>query len=147
MQQLNLPSYNLNIKNGEVFDIIRRKYVRYTPEERVRQYFVHFLIEDKKYPQSLMSTETPLKLFNTSKRTDITVYDRNGTPLLLAECKAPGVKITQEVFNQIARYNIKVCAKFLVVTNGIEHYCVKLDKDTKKYEFLKEIPEYNEIIY
>ncbi|MBQ3656988.1 MAG: type I restriction enzyme HsdR N-terminal domain-containing protein [Bacteroidales bacterium] len=146
MQQLNLPSYNLSVKDGEVFDIIRKKYVRLTPEEWVRQNFVHFLISEKGFPKNLMSTETSLSVFNTVKRTDITVFSSSGQVLAVVECKAPYVEITQSTFSQIARYNITLKASFLIVTNGLTHYCIKLDKDTKKYEFLKEIPKYNELI-
>lgn len=146
MVQLNLPTYNLNIKNGEVFDIIRKKYVRFTPEEYVRQSFVHFLIEQKHFPLSLMSTETPLKLFNTVKRSDITLYTLSGKPLVLVECKAPTIKITKEVFNQISRYNITLKAAYLIVTNGINHFCIKQNPETLKYEFLKDIPDYSSII-
>lgn len=146
MQQLNLPSYNFSVKDGEIFDIIRKKYVRLTPEEWVRQHFVRFLIEEKGYPQSLMSTETALRLFNTVKRTDITVFSNSGGVVAVVECKAPTVEINQSTFSQIARYNIKLQARFLMLTNGLTHYCIKLDKDTKKYEFLKEIPKYNELI-
>ena len=146
MQQLNLPSYNFSVKDGEIFDIIRKKYVRLTPEEWVRQHFVRFLIEEKGFPQSLMSTETALRLFNTVKRTDITVFSNSGDVVAVVECKAPAVEINQSTFSQIARYNIKLQARFLMLTNGLTHYCIKLDKDTKKYEFLKEIPKYNELI-
>ena len=146
MQQLNLPSYNFSVKDGEIFDIIRKKYVRLTPEEWVRQHFVRFLIEEKGFPKSLMSTETALRLFNTVKRTDITVFSSFGDVVAVVECKAPTVEINQTTFSQIARYNIKLQARFLMLTNGLTHYCIKLDKDTKKYEFLKEIPKYNELI-
>lgn len=147
-ENLNLPPCNLSIQirdnNEYVFDIVRKKYVRLTPEERVRQTFVHFLVNEKSCPVSLMSTETQMKLFNTIKRSDIIIYDKNSNPLAIVECKAPDVKITQEVFTQIARYNINVKARFLIVTNGINHYCVKLNRINNKYEFLHEIPNYFE---
>lgn len=150
MQKLNLPTYDLSIKfeaqNKYIFDILRKKYLVLTPEEWVRQNFVHFLINEKKYPQSLMNTEIGMKIFNTQKRSDIVVYSKNGNPVAVVECKATDVKITQQTFNQIARYNIKLKAQILIVTNGLTHYCVRYNKATNKYEFLHEIPFYNQII-
>lgn len=150
MQNLNLPQCDLSIKidaqNKYIFDIIRKKYLVLTPEEWVRQNFVHFLINEKKFPKALISTEIGLKLFNTQKRSDIVVFTKNGEPLVIVECKAPEIKITQETFNQIARYNIKLKAQILIVTNGLTHYCIRFCKDTNKYVFLKDIPEYKQII-
>ena len=149
MEKLNLPQYDYNIKtdgqNTYIFDIIRKKYLVLTPEEWVRQNFVHYLVEHLHYPTSLMMTENGLKLFNTQKRSDIVVYDRNGNPLAVVECKAADVKITQETFNQVARYNIKFKAPVIMVTNGLQHYCARFDAETSKYTFLKEIPLYGDI--
>ena len=149
MDKLNLPQYDYNIKtdgqNTYIFDIIRKKYLVLTPEEWVRQNFVHYLVEHLHYPTSLMMTENGLKLFNTQKRSDIVVYDRNGSPLVVVECKAADVKITQETFNQVARYNIKFKASVIMVTNGLQHYCARFDAETSKYTFLKEIPQYGDI--
>jgi hypothetical protein len=150
MEALNLPRHDLSISTeGQytyIFDIIRKKRLVLTPEEWVRQNFVHYLIEDLHYPPSLMMTENGLKLFNTQKRSDIVVYDRNGAPLVVVECKAADVKITQETFNQVARYNITWKAPFVMVTNGLNHYCARYDAATCKYTFLKEIPQYGDII-
>ncbi|MCR5455196.1 MAG: type I restriction enzyme HsdR N-terminal domain-containing protein [Bacteroidales bacterium] len=148
-ENLNLPQYDLNIKSDAqskyIFDIIRKKFLVLTPEEWVRQNFVHYLVEALHYPPSLMMTENGLKLFNTQKRSDIVVYDRNGHPLAVVECKAADVKITQETFNQVARYNIKFKAPIIIVTNGIKHYCARYDADTSQYTFLNSIPEYSQI--
>ena len=150
MEPLNLPPHDLNIKsdgqNTYIFDVIRKKFLVLTPEEWVRQNFVHYLIEDLHYPAPLMMTENGLKLFNTQKRSDSVIYDRNGSPLVVVECKAADVKITQETFNQVARYNIKFKAPLIIVTNGLNHYCAKFDAEKSRYTFLKEIPKYDEII-
>ncbi len=150
METLNLPQYDLNIKSDAqskyIFDIIRKKFLVLTPEEWVRQNFVHYLTEDLHYPASLMMTENGLKLFNTQKRSDIVIYDRNGNPLVVVECKATDVKITQETFNQVARYNIKFRAPLIIVTNGLSHYCAKYDANRSKYTFLKDIPQYGDLI-
>lgn len=115
-----------------------------TPEEWVRQHFVHFLIDYKHYPQSLMRTENGLKLFNTVKRSDIVIYNRNAEAVALVECKAPEVKITQSTFDQIARYNIHFNARILMVTNGIDTYCVRIGNDGS-YQFIQDIPDYKDI--
>lgn len=146
MINLNLPTYILKIKNIEnkfyVFDIIRKKYVHLNHEEWVRQNFIHFLIEEKFYPKSLISVEKQLKINNLSKRTDILIFDKNGLPNIIVECKAPSIKITQETFDQIARYNLKLNANYLIVTNGIQHYYCKMDHQEMKYIFLKDIPKF-----
>ena len=150
MEVLNLPRHDISIRNDGtrtyIFDIIRKKYLVLTPEEWVRQNFVHYLTEDLHYPASLMMTENGLKLFNTQKRSDIVIYDRNGNPLVVVECKATDVKITQETFNQVARYNIKFRAPLIIVTNGLSHYCAKYDANSSKYTFLKDIPQYGDLI-
>ena len=149
MQKINLPPCNLTIKNGlqnkYIFDIIRKKYLVLTPEEWVRQHFVHFLIDYKHYPPSLMRTENGLKLYNTVKRSDIVIYNRNAEAVAVVECKAPEVKISQSTFDQIARYNIHFKARILMVTNGIDTYCVKIN-DGGSYQFIEDIPDYKEIV-
>ena len=149
MEKLNLPTYSFNIKLIEqrkyIFDFIRKKFVILTPEEWVRQNFLKYLVEEKNFPASLIAVEKELKLNSLSKRTDAVVYDRKGNPFLIVECKATSVKIDQKVFDQIARYNMKLEVDFLVVTNGLEHYCCKLDYENQKYSFLKEIPLYAQI--
>ncbi len=146
MQKLNLPTCTFNIKSNEnkkfIFDIIRKKYFVLTPEEWVRQHFIHFLIYRKKYPISLIAVEKQLRVNQQKKRTDILVFNTLGTPEIIIECKAPSIKITQESFDQIARYNLKLNAKYLVVSNGLTHYFCKMDFKNETYVFLKNIPNY-----
>ena len=150
MLELNLPHFEKKIttKGDKLFilDIIRRQHVALTPEEWVRQHFVHFLINHKGYPQSLMANEVQLKLNGMSRRCDTLVYDRSLTPRVIVEYKAPSVNITQKVFDQICRYNMVLQVDFLIVTNGITHYCCQLDYSTRSYRFLHDIPEYLAVI-
>ncbi len=146
MERLNLPTYNFKLKNSQnktlIFDKLRKKYVVLTPEEWVRQHFVHFLIDKKNYPETLIAIEKQLTINNLKKRTDILIFNTNGNPEIIIECKAPSVKISQETFDQIARYNIKLNAKFLIVTNGITHFYCQMDFNNKTYIFLKDFPSY-----
>ena len=146
MQKLNLPTCTFNIKSNEnkkfIFDIIRKKYFVLTPEEWVRQHFIHFLIHRKKYPISLIAVEKQLRINQQKKRTDILVFNTLGTPQIIVECKAPSIKITQKSFDQIARYNLKLNAKYLIVSNGLRHYFCEMDFKNETYVFLKEIPDY-----
>ncbi|MDG1697615.1 MAG: type I restriction enzyme HsdR N-terminal domain-containing protein [Polaribacter sp.] len=146
MQKLNLPTYNFKLKSNQnktlIFDKLRKKYLVLTPEEWVRQHFVQFLIDEKKYPTSLIALEKQLTFNNLKKRSDILIFDKKGNHEIIVECKAPAIKITQDTFDQIARYNLKLKAKFLVVTNGLEHFYCKMDFKNKTYIFLKEIPNY-----
>lgn len=149
MRPLNLPTYFFKTKNQgqitKIFDIIRRKYVTLTPEEWVRQNFIHYLIHEKKYPASLLAIELPIKYNTLRKRGDIVAFDTKGLHILMVECKAPDVKLTQNVFDQIARYNLTLNVKYLVVTNGLEHYCCQMDHLNQSYLFLENIPVYNEL--
>ena len=124
-----------------IFDVIRKKFVPLTPEERVRQYWLHYLIAEKKYPRSLIAVEMSLQVNQLAKRCDIVVFDKHGSPVLIVECKAPEVKILQKVFDQIARYNLALRVKYLVVSNGSEHHCCEIDFEKKKYFFLDSLPE------
>jgi hypothetical protein len=146
MQKLNLPNYNFRVKSNEnktlIFDNLRKKYMVLTPEEWVRQHFVQFLIQEKKYPVSLIALEKQLTINNRKKRTDILVFNKEGSPEIIVECKAPKIKITQATFDQIARYNLKLKANFLIVTNGLEHFYCKMDFEKETYIFLKDIPDY-----
>ncbi|MDR1225789.1 MAG: type I restriction enzyme HsdR N-terminal domain-containing protein [Prevotellaceae bacterium] len=135
----------MNEKEQRIFDPIRRQYVKATPEEVVRQHIINYLTNHKGAPQGLITVERSLKLNGLTKRCDILVCDRNGNPLLLVECKAPEVKITNSAFEQIARYNLTLRVPYLVVTNGSTTYCCKVDFDTEKIEFLKDIPGYEEL--
>jgi hypothetical protein len=149
MEKLNLPTYLFNIKLIEqrkyIFDSIRKKFVILTPEEWVRQNFLRYLVDEKKYPASLIAIEMEFKLNNLSKRSDAVIYDKLGNPILIVECKASSVKVDQKVFDQIARYNMKFNVEYLVVTNGLQHYCCKIDYTNNNYEFLKEVPEFIQI--
>ena len=146
MQELNFSSYAFRLKSSEnktlIFDIIRKKYVVLTPEEWVRQHVLRFLLEEKNYPASLIAVERQLKIHTRTKRTDIVVYNTQGTPEVLIECKAPSVKITQDAFDQIARYNLTANASYLMVTNGLSHFFCQIDAENETYVFLKDIPEY-----
>lgn len=146
MQNLAFPAYNFRIKNNEnktaIFDIIRKKFIILTPEEWVRQHVIHFLIKEKKHPKSLINVEKELTVNGTKKRYDIVTYRSDGSIYLMVECKAPKVKITQQVFDQIARYNLALNASLLMVTNGLNHYYCTIDYDTESYHFLKELPNY-----
>lgn len=150
MYELNLPKYGIKIanKNGHqtIFDVLRRKYVALTPEEWVRQHFVHYLIGHKGYPQTLMANEIQLAIGNKKLRCDSVLYDRSLKPRMIIEYKAPTVNITQKVFDQITVYNMLLHVDYLVVSNGIKHYCCRMDYDNQKYLFLEDIPDYQEII-
>jgi hypothetical protein len=147
MQVLNFPSYTFRFKNSEnkiyIFDVVRKKFVILQPEEWVRQHVVHYLINEKKYPLSLINVEKQLKLNGLVKRYDIIVFKADGTIALLVECKAPEVTVTQITFDQIATYNLQLRAEFLMVTNGLQHFYCKMDFDQEKYCFLKEIPDFS----
>lgn len=144
--QLNLPGYEFSTTQKEgrtmIFDTYRRRWVKLTPEEWVRQNFIRYLVEEKHYPASLVAVEHSLKINRQVFRADAVVFSTNGLPLLLVECKAPEVKITQKVFEQIVRYNFEFQVDYLIVTNGLMHFCCKIDKSNQSYEYLKEIPDF-----
>ncbi len=146
MQKLNFPTYNFRFKINEnkvaIFDEIRKKFIILTPEEWVRQHVVQFLLEEKKYPKSLINVEKVLKINGLTKRYDGVVFNTDGSIFLLVECKAPKVKITQTTFDQIARYNMTLKATYLMVTNGLNHYFCLMDFENESYVFLKELPEF-----
>ena len=150
MYELNLPKYGIKIANENghltIFDVLRRKFVALTPEEWVRQHFVHYLIGHKGYPQTLMANEIQLAIGNKKLRCDSVLYDRSLKPRMIIEYKAPTVNITQKVFDQITVYNMLLHVDYLVVSNGIKHYCCQMDYDNQKYLFLEDIPDYQEII-
>ena len=150
MYELNLPKYGIKIKNDKghqsIFDVLRRKYVALTPEEWVRQHFVHFLIEHKGYPKALMANEIQLAIGNKKLRCDSVLYDRTLKPRMIIEYKAPTVNITQKVFDQITIYNMLLHVDYLVVSNGIKHYCCRMDYANQKYLFLENIPDYQNLL-
>ena len=147
--QLNLPGYSFRTTQKEgksfIFDAYRHRWVKLTPEEWVRQHFVRYLADVKHYPASLMALERSLKFNRQDFRADVVVFSTSGIPLLVVECKAPEVKISQKVFDQIVRYNFEFQVEYLIVTNGLSHFCCKIDKANQTYEFMNEIPEYKEI--
>lgn len=146
MQKLNFPTYKFRLKNSEnkvqIFDEIRKKFIVLQPEEWVRQHTVQFLIHNKGYPKSLINVEKELTINNLKKRYDIVIFYPDGTINLIVECKSPNIKIQQNTFDQIARYNLALRSTFLMVTNGLEHYFCKMDYENDKYIFLKELPSY-----
>lgn len=149
MDTLNLPRYAINVKqmNGQqvIFDVLRQKHVSLTPEEWVRQHFVHYLMEHKGYPSALLQNEVELRCGQKRLRCDSVLYSRNGQPRMIIEYKAPSVSITPKVFDQIAAYNFILQADYLIVSNGINHYCCKMDYANNTYIFLEEIPDYGEL--
>jgi len=146
LPQLNLPIAALKTKlvegTTQVFDQVRKKYLVLTPEEWVRQHFIHYLNQEKNYPLGLMGVEKMVKYNGMKTRADIVLYAADGKPNMIVECKAPNVKITQDTFNQIAKYNFKLKVRYLVLTNGIQHFCCQMDYETNGIKFLEEIPSY-----
>lgn len=141
---LNFPAVKLRLREEknqtQVFDVIRKKYVLLTPEEWVRQHVIHFLTEEKKFPAGLIEVEKQISLFNTNKRVDVLVRNKSLKPLLLVECKAIDVALTQTEINQLARYQITLQATYCMLTNGINHIIMKLEDG--KVAFLQEMPSY-----
>ncbi len=125
-----------------IFDVVRKKYLLLTNEEWVRQNFIHYLNKEKKYPLGLMGVEQMVKYNSLKTRADIVMYNTLGKAHIIVECKAPDVKITQDTFNQIAKYNSQLKVKYLLVTNGMNHYCCKMDYERNRIAFLEEIPSY-----
>ncbi|MBR4192567.1 MAG: type I restriction enzyme HsdR N-terminal domain-containing protein [Prevotella sp.] len=149
MFRLNLPQYEIKIseKDGKrmIFDFLRRKYVALTPEEWVRQHFVHFLIEHKGYPKGLIGNEIELQIGAKRLRCDSILYNKMAQPQMIIEYKAPTIPIQQKVFQQISTYNLLLKVDYLIVSNGIQHYCCKMDYDNQKCLFLKDIPKYEKL--
>ncbi|MEZ4787820.1 MAG: type I restriction enzyme HsdR N-terminal domain-containing protein [Flavobacterium haoranii] len=145
MQKLNFSNYSFRFKNSEnktyIFDIIRKKFLLLTPEEWVRQHVLNYLIEDLKYPKSLINVEKLVNVNGLKRRYDIVVFKSDGSLFLLVECKAPEVQITQGTFDQIAQYNFVLKAENLMITNGLNHYFCQMDFENEKYVFLKELPK------
>lgn len=150
MLPLNLPAFDAKIvvKDGKkmIFDSIRHRYVALTPEEWVRQHFVHFLLANKGYPSGLLANEVQVQLNGTKKRCDTVLYRRDLTALMIIEYKAPQVEITQQVFDQITRYNMVLKVEYLIVSNGLHHYCCHIDYDRNCYTFLQDIPDYQSLL-
>ena len=147
--EINLPPYEIKLReqNGrhQIFDFLRRRYVSLTPEEWVRQHFVHFLIEQKGYPKGLLANEVEQKIGDKKLRCDTLLYNKELRPRMIIEYKAPEIAITQRVFNQITVYNFLLHVDYLIVSNGRQHYCCRMDYEKGEYTFLQDIPHYTEL--
>ena len=147
MLSLNLPPYEIKITEREgkrqIFDPLRKSYVALTPEEWVRQHFVNYLLQYKGYPASLTANEVGITLNGMSRRCDTVIYDKSLKPRAIVEYKAPSVKITKEVFAQISRYNLVLRVDYLIISNGLQHYCCKMNYENNSFTFLQEIPDYD----
>lgn len=146
LPKLHFPNYDFRFKNSEnkvyIFDIIRKKYILLSPEEWVRQHIIQYLLNDLQYPKSHVAVEKQLILNQTIKRSDVIVQNAQGNILILVECKAPTIQITQTVFDQIASYNMIYDAKYFYVCNGLQHYFCQMDKQNMSYQFLESLPAY-----
>jgi hypothetical protein len=150
LKQLNLPEYSFNISGKEdnemIFDSIRRRFVKLTPEEWVRQNFVRYLVTEGKYPAGLMGIEVMFRMNKLKRRVDILVHNRSGEPVMIVECKSHEVKINETIFDQIVCYNMGLKVPYIVVTNGMVHYACKMNYAEKKYDFLLYIPLYEDLL-
>ena len=150
MDILSLPSFEPKIKDVDgqrlIFDQIRRRYVALTPEEWARQHFVHFLTDQLGYPAGLLANEVQISLNGTKKRCDTVLYNRQRSPYMIIEYKRPNTVISDKVFNQILRYNLTMHVRYLIVSNGITHYCCKVNYEENCYDFLEKIPHFNELL-
>ncbi|TCO07083.1 type I restriction enzyme HsdR N-terminal domain-containing protein [Natronoflexus pectinivorans] len=148
MQKLNLPPIEAKItadgNRQRIFDIIRKKYVVLTPEEWVRQHFVHYLLS-LEYSASLMAVEKLVVVNELKQRADVVVYNKKRTPVMIVECKSPTVPLTNDTLAQAARYNIRLGVSYLVITNGLNHYCIKIDRESGKAEVLDALPPIAEV--
>ena len=149
MYRLNLPTFEIKItdKDGksQIFDFLRRKYVALTPEEWVRQHFVHYIVEQKHYPKALLGNEIELRLGQKRLRCDTLLYTREMKPRMIIEYKAPTIQLQQKTFDQISVYNLLLKVDYLVISNGLHHYCCKMDYEQQKYLFLQEVPDYENL--
>ena len=149
MYQLNLPQYAIRLggtkEKPTVFDVLRRKHVALTPEEWVRQHFIHYLIEHKGYPQAWLANEVELRIGEKRMRCDSVLYNKVLQPRMIIEYKAPTVPLLQKVFDQIAAYNLLLHVDYLIMSNGIQHICCRMDYENKRYIFLEDIPDFSEI--
>jgi len=149
---LNLPSYDCRLRVSpktqleEIWDTQRRRWVRLTPEEWVRQHFIHFLISDLGFPAGCIGNEMSIKVGQLEKRCDTVIFGKEGQPIMIVEYKAPSVPITQKVFDQISRYNITLQVEWLIVSNGLQHYCCHLLKEKNQFEFLPQLPQYEDLL-
>ena len=151
MYELNLPSYDVKLRGTqekpEILDFLRKRYVALTPEEWVRQHFTHWLVEHKDYPQGLLGNEIALKCGDKTLRCDSILYAKDTQPQMIIEYKAPTVPLTQRVFSQISAYNLLLHVDYLVVSNGLQHFCCRMDYVHQTYQFLQDIPNYRELVF
>ena len=150
MDKLNFPEYKFRFSRSAdqkvyIFDPYRKKELLLTPEEWVRQNVLRYLVEEKSYPGGLISTEAGIKINRLMRRYDALIYGHHGQAMMLVECKAPGVKINQGVFDQVIAYNRRIKADYLLITNGLKHFCCRIDPVKGKYNFLEEIPDFTEL--
>ena len=149
MIRLNLPTFEIKLsgtkEHPRIYDILRRRYIALTPEEWVRQHFIHFLADHKGYPTALLANEVELTIGGKKLRCDSVLYSRDLKPRMIIEYKAPSIAISQKTFNQIFAYNTLLHADYLVVSNGISHYCCKIDYTNRSYSFLSDIPRYEDL--
>lgn len=149
MFQINLPPFNTNIIETEghlqIFDILRKRFVELTPEEWVRQHFIHYLTEHKNYPAALMGSEISLNINGMARRCDCVLFGPDNLPRMILEFKSPSVRISQAVFSQICAYNQAMHVRYLIISNGLRHFCCLVDYEHRKYDFLPEIPCYEEL--
>lgn len=149
MIRLNLPEYPIKLggtaDKPSIYDVLRRKYVKLTPEEWVRQHFVHMLVDHKGYPGSLMANELRLKVGEKTLRADTVLYDNRLRPRMIIEYKAPHIPITQAVFDQITVYNLLLHVDYLVVSNGMSHFCCRMDYEGNTYHYLEQVPDYKDL--
>lgn len=147
--EINLPPFEIKLRDEHgkrlIFDFLRRRYVALTPEEWVRQHFVHFLVEQKGYPKGLLANELELRVGEKRLRCDTVLYDPALHPQMIIEYKAPSVAITQRVFDQISVYNMLLHVDYLIVSNGLQHFCCHMDYEHQGYSFLKDIPDYSDL--
>ena len=147
--ELNLPSFDIRLQRDDegvkIFDRLRKKFIILTSEEWVRQHFVNYLINHKGFPESLMANEIGITLNGTRRRCDTVVFDKHGSPMVIVEYKASSIVISQSTFDQIVRYNMVLHARYLIVSNGMNHYCCRIDYDNMSYDFLKEVPDYADL--
>jgi hypothetical protein len=147
--ELNLPPhpFKITLKDAQyfIFDDIRKKHLVLTPEEWVRQHFIQYLINDRKFPKALIQVEGGLSLNQLQKRTDIVIFNHAGERIMVIECKAPEIKISQAVFDQAARYNSVHKTQWLVVTNGLKHCYARIDHGNSSFRFCEELPEFKDL--
>ena len=150
MTLLNLPPFEARLQGPQdrrrIFDILRRRYVALTPEEWVRQTFIHYLTDHLNYPATLLANEVKLQIGKKTLRADSVLYDTQLRPRIIIEYKAPHINITQKVFDQIVAYNMQLHVDYLIVSNGLSHFCCKIADDGKNYLFIDHIPTYEEIL-